>query len=68
VSTLEAIPHRHRLDVVLIERRGGGWATGIGAIRLGYITRRLESHRTEADAESAAIDLADRLDMLAVRA
>lgn len=68
MSALEAIPHRHRLDVVMIERRGAAWITGIGAIRLGYITRRLESHRTEADAERAAIELADRLDMLAVRA
>ena len=65
---LDAIPHRHRLDVVLIERRSAGWVTGIGPIRLGYIVRRLESHKTEADAERAAIDLADRLDMLAVRA
>ncbi|WP_244651771.1 terminase large subunit domain-containing protein [Sphingomonas sp. CFBP 8764] len=68
MSVREAIPHRHRLDVVLIERRGAGWATGIGPIRLGYIVRRLESHKTEADAERAAINLADRLDMLAVRA
>jgi hypothetical protein len=68
VNALAMIPHRGRLDVVLIERRGTGWATGVGPIAFGHITRRLESHRTEADADRAAIDLADRLDMLAVRA
>lgn len=62
------IPHRGRLDVVLIERRGAGWVTGIGPISFGHIMRRLESHPTEEDAQRAAIELADRLDMMALRA
>ncbi|WP_267395558.1 MULTISPECIES: hypothetical protein [unclassified Sphingomonas] len=68
MKALPKIPHRHQLDVVLMERRGGGWGVGVGPIALGYITRRLESHRTEMEAERAAIDMADALDMLAVRA
>lgn len=68
MTTLPKILHRGRLDVVLIERRGAGWATGVGPLAFGHITRRLESHPTEQEAERAAIDLADRLDMLAMRA
>lgn len=66
MKTLDAIPHRARLDVVLVERRGAGWATGIGPIAFGYIMRRLEPHASEAEAIRAALDLADRFDMLAV--
>ena len=67
-KTLPRVPNRLRLPAVLLQRRGAQWATGIGSVALGMIERELRMHATEAEAEGAAIALADSLDMLAVRA
>ena len=68
MSAAQIIPDRLRLRAVLVERRGMSWATGTGSLAHGHIDRDLQMHWTQAEAEAAAIAMADALDMLVARA
>lgn len=64
---LQPLPDRLRLRAVLMQRGRGNWRVGTGALTVGAIERDLTVHTTEIEAHDAAIALADRLDLIAVR-
>jgi hypothetical protein len=67
VSVLNAVPERQRLQAVLMNRDGMGWAVGTGGLLDGEITARRSAFIDEQAARAAAVDLADALDLIAVR-
>ncbi|MEH3121103.1 MAG: hypothetical protein PGN16_03840 [Sphingomonas phyllosphaerae] len=64
---LQPLPDRLRMRAVLMQRGRGNWRVGTGALTVGAIERDLVVYATEIEAHEAAIRLADRLDLLAVR-
>lgn len=66
-GVLVQLPARERLQAVLLVRTGLGWAVGVGSIVAGRIERDGSAYLTERDAERAALSLADRFDLIAVR-
>ncbi|MCT8003283.1 hypothetical protein NZL82_15510 [Sphingomonas sanguinis] len=61
-------PDRETLEAVMLMRVGGGWAVGIGCLVAGEIGRERSSYLTDREAQAAALDLADRHDLIVVRA
>lgn len=64
---LQPLPDRLRMRVVLMQRGRGNWRVGTGAVTVGVIDQDLTIHTTEIEAHDAAVALADRLDLMAVR-
>jgi hypothetical protein len=67
VTALVGVPDRDRLEVVLIERTGLGWAVGIGRLMARGIERDRTAYLMEREAIGAARQLADAGDMLLLR-
>ncbi|PZU77749.1 MAG: hypothetical protein DI530_12215 [Sphingomonas sp.] len=67
MTALVQVPDRDRLEVVLIERAGLGWAVGIGRLMARGIERDRTAFLMEREAIGAARRLADAGDMLLLR-
>ncbi len=67
MSVLLRLPARERAQAVLMRRTGLGWAVGVASIVTGRLNDDAEAYWSEKDASTAAIALADRLDLLALR-
>ena len=67
MTVLVGVPDRDRLEVVLIERAGLGWAVGIGRLMARGIERDRTAFLMEREAIGAARQLADARDMLLLR-
>lgn len=67
MSALNPIPERERLQAVLMQREGLGWAVGVGGVLAGRIERERSVHLDEHAARAAALMLSDRLDLLVLR-
>lgn len=67
MTALNPIPERERLQAVLMQREGLGWAVGVGGVLTGQIERERSVHLDERAARSTALDLPDRLDLLVLR-
>ena len=67
MTVMVRLPHRERLQAVILERYGAGWRVGIGPLVSGAIDREASCHMSEREAEGAAVALADAHDLIAVR-
>lgn len=67
MTVLVGIPHRDRLQVVLVLRAGLGWHVGVGSIATGRIDGEREAFTEDRKAYAAAIALADARDLIAVQ-
>ena len=67
MTVLVGVPDRDRLEVVLIERDGLGWAVGIGRLMARGIERDRTAFIMEREAIAAACQLADACDMMLLR-
>ena len=67
MKQLERIPRRDGLPVVLVVATKRGWLVGIGPVATGRIAGKPKTYRSQDEAEAAALDLADRRDLLVLR-
>lgn len=68
MSALVRVIPRDRIRAVLMVRRGLGWHVGIGGMLTGEIEGTATPYLSDREAEDAAMALADRHDLMAVRA
>lgn len=67
MTALNRFPARDQLQAAMIVRDGLGWRVGLGSIVAGTIASEVTAHLNDRDAERAAVRLADRHDVVAVR-